>query len=380
MKHWLIVLSDDRQNKRRLDNMNKTSVILAALMVVMVMPSVLAGPVVQVDLGGGVTYQEEKFVPLLFLNENGGRTLFDDPYGFYANGNIQTRTNNYGFTGEQVQWKVLAWDKNGVEKMGDVFAGWITQTNGPLDPNQQVNCQRVSSVEQTGLSSMGYSNVRRPGDQEAQINFDPNSMQEYLCTLTIEPGCLGQKWFGVKIVDIDGLSSTLQEAESWFCNPELDLYVSGTLDFGTLGPGEQGAATFSVENAAETGSGVEVVLAISATDFYDPISSGAKCPTSNVLEQQGFESVAPFVTGFWYTAVQGSKSVGPKRIPYGNDITSSDPIFSTSTAAQSWKKWTGTLVPTAPGAETTMTLRLGLPIPCNGQFTDGHIYLYAWAI
>lgn len=361
------------------------AVLLAMLMLI---PFALAGPVVQVDITGtSITpiYTEQKFEPLVFLRAPGGRVLFDDPYGLYANGNIETRPNNYAFTGEQVQWKVLVWDKNGVpEKIFDVFAGWVDQTNGPLDPEMQMNCQQTTGCyEGQLLSDCGYSNVRRPGDQEDQQYFREATMGEYLCTLTVEPSCHGQKWFGVKAIDQDFLNGTMQEAESWFCNPELDLYVSGDLDFGTLGPGEQGATTFSVENAAEAGSGVQAVIAISGTDFYDPASSGALCPTSNLLALQGDGN--SFTYGFWYTAVKGAMTTyGPKRIPYGAVINEADPIFSGATSAQQWRKWTGspTLLDQAlsPGSEISMTLHLGIPQPCNGAFTDGHIYLYSWAI
>lgn len=359
--------------------MKKIIGILLALMTVM--PMALAGPWVSIGLIGteGLSYEEEKFKPYIFLNTNGGRELFDDPYGFYENGNIESRPNSYAFTGEQVQWTVLVWDKNGVEKVSDVWAGWVDQVNGPLDPEKQVNCW-VDTLCADGddLTTCGYPNVRRDGDQEPQSTFNSDTMQEYVCTLTIEESCHGQKWVGVKVEDLDELTDTMNEAESWFCNPVLDLYVSGSIDFGTLGPGEQASSSFSIENAAEAGSGAMVVVAISGKDFYDPTSSGAKCPSTNVLDMQG--DGLDFSTGFWYSAVQGVNSVGPKRIPYqgASSIQDADPIFSTSNGLT--PKWTGTLNTMSPGSEMSMTLNLGIPQPCNGQFTDGQIYLYAWAV
>lgn len=353
----------------------------AIVALMLILPMVSAGPTASVTITP--TYTEQAFSPLVFLNMDGGRVLMDDPYGFYANGNIAARPQNYAFTGEQIQWKVLVWDKNGMpEKIKDVWAGWVAQTNGPLDPDVQVNCQIIATQQTEGysLALMGYSNVRRPNEQEPQSTFNPSTMREYLCTLTVEPTCIGQQWFGVKAEDLAGLTGTMQEAESWFCNPELDLIVSGNINFGTLGPGEQAATTFSVKNAAEEGSGTMVVMAISGSDFYDSTSSGAKCPTSNVLKLQGNGDT--FTTGFWYSATRGSLSVSKKRIPYGDDISESDPIFSASTSATQWRKWSGTLMGQAasPGSETSITLHLGLPQPCNGQFTDGDITLWAWAV
>lgn len=325
-------------------------------------------------------YTESAFTPLVFLNMDGGRVLVDDPYGFFANGDITKRENNYAFTGEQITWEVLVWDKNGVpEKISDVYSGWSDQVNGALPPEIQANCQMGTQLEDgANLADAGYPNVRRSGDQEAQVNFNSQTMGIYSCTLTIEPTCHGQKWFGVEVEDLSGLTSQMQEAESWFCNPSLDLGISGSLNFGELGSGEQGSATISVENQAETGSGMEIVLAISGTDFYDASPSGGMCPTSNQMKLQG--DGTGFTTGFWYTAVQGANSVGAKRIPYGTSIVDSDPIFSSSSASNSWKKWSGALTPMSVGSEASITFHLGIPQPCNGEFTNGDIILYGLAI
>ena len=356
------------------------NIIISLFISMFLIGTVYAGPVQQVQLvgnGSSPIYTEANFAPLIFLNSNGGRLVYDDPYGFFYNGNASLRENNYIFTGEQVEWKVLVWDKNGVpEKSGDLFAGWTTQTNGPLDPEIQVNCQYIRPIPSSNLATLGYPNVRRPNDQESQTTGNPQTMGEYLCRLTTESTCHGQKWFGVKITDINGLNGTMKEAESWFCNPSIDLTISGTINFGTLSAGEQGSSTVSIKNSAEEGSGVQVVFAISGSDFYDPSSSGGMCPTSNVLNLQGDGN--SFSTGFWYSAVQGSKSSGKKRIPYGRSIVDSDPIFSLPST--NWKNWNEPLVKTSSGSETSLTLSLGLPQPCNGQFTSGEINLWALAI
>jgi hypothetical protein len=363
----------------------------------------IAGPAFSIDLfDDGPIYTQANFAPLVYLHTDGGRVLFDDPYGFYANGNIEERTNNYAFTGEQIQWRVLVWDKNGVpEKISDVFAGWVAQENGPLDPEIQVNCQFYTGYDALAdgaLLDPFYTDVREPGSQYVEEYFDAQTMGEYLCTLTIEPTCVGQKWLGVMAVDIEGDNGTMIPAESWFCNPELDLYVSGSLSFGAIGPGQHGSTTFSIENNGTPGSGVQVVLALSGSDFYDPMPSGGMCPTSNFLALPGVEAPSDtvFDTGFWYRAVKGSlttddvapNSYGYKRIPYGTILPDADPLFSNSNSglANPWTRWTGGGTPSlldqalSPGSEATVTLYLGIPVPCNGQFTDGSIYLWAWAI
>jgi len=34
----------------------------------------------------------------------------------------------------------------------------------------------------------------------------------------------------------------------------------------------------------------------------------------------------------------------------------------------------------SPGAEMSVTFKLALPLPCNGDFSDGHIYFWGEAI
>jgi len=345
---------------------------LFLISLLLVMNIVLATPLAKINLIDNQQtpiYTEKKFTPLIFLNKNGGRVLLDDPYGPFRNGNITERINNYAFTGEQIRFEVLVWDKNGIDKIADVFAGWATQLNGPIDPEMQVNCYREDKLQDgDSLTENGYPDVRRPGDQIDEEYFDSDTMAIYTCTLTIEPNCYGQKWIGIEVVDIDGLYSTISEAESWFCNPEMEIEVSGEINFGSLGPGEKGSSTISIKNNADPSSGLEVIFGISGTDFYDPSSSGAICPTSNVLKLQ---------PNFKYSAVQGSNQVTDKLIPYGTEITQADPIFS---AGDGSTPTYYPLIPTSPGSEISLTFTLELPQPCNGQFTSGDIILWAVAV
>lgn len=329
-------------------------------------------------------YIKGSFPPLVFLSSlQDGRVLGNSNSGL--NGNISNRTNNYAFTGESITYEVLVWDKNGVpEKINDVYAGWANRTNGPVDPAMQANCEynSIQPADGTNLSSLGYSNVRRPNDQEPQLTFNGNTMGIYKCILTIEPNCDGNIWLGVKAVDLDGNTSTASGQEAWYCNPSLDINVSGTINFGELGPGEQGSSTVSITSNAP--GGTQVVLSIAGSDFYDPTPSGAKCPTTNALQLQGDGNA--FTTGFWYKATMGSLTTGNKRIPYGCtttscSIASSDPIFSKSNSTNNWKDWTGTLYPMSSGSSVSLTMNLGIPQPCNGgPFTEGKINLFAYAL
>ena len=355
--------------------------ILSVLSIFMILSSlgfILAGPVSQIELiGDNPIYTKLDFKPLLFLNEEGG-TIINNP--IYFNGDVPLRTDRYSFTGEQIQWKVLAWDKNGVpEKLTNVFVGLVGELN-TSNIEYETSCQYLGPIDELQtLNSQGYSDVKELTSTEPLLYGDAETMGEYLCTINVNSNCHGKKYVNLRAIDLDNNVNNLLSTESWFCNPSLDITISGNINFGELSPGQQGYSTFSIQNSAEAGSGVQVVLAVSGTDFYDPSSSGAMCSTSNKLNLQGEDGTGIFNTGFWYSASMGSNHVENKRIPYGNQILQADPIFSSGEGkVANWNM--NEVILMSPGSEATMTLNLGIPNPCNGEFTDGDIYLYSWAV
>lgn len=377
-------------NKQILATLVMTSAILSVFSMVSATPSTEFTLIGTNPANGQVNpiVVNNPFPPLLFINSlPSGRQLNDGPGGTSApgadNGAITTRTNSYAFTGESITYQVLVWDKNGKEKVLAPGAGWAERLNGPVPPEEQVNCVLGNQLQNgANLAEAGYPNVRRPNDQEQQTTFNSNTMAIYNCILTIEPNCIGQVWIGLTVVDESGLPGSASGQEAWNCNPSLDLEISGNINFGSLGPGEQGSSTVSVTNKA-TG-GTQVVISIAGSDFYDSTSSGAMCPVSNVFQLEGTDST--FKDGFWYTATQGVLTTGNKRIPYGCtaagvcNIINSDPIFSASNAGNNWKLWSN-LKPTSPGSSASLNLHLGIPQPCNGgPFTSGTLKLFAWAV
>src|SRR3989344_9235236 len=120
------------------------------LLVLSVLPAVLA-----VSVGGGVTpdIETEDFEPMVWLcdsrvvlddNTEPGRACFETPCdseeydchdglkriclweqdvsSYHLEGiKLIERLNNYAFEGEQIVWDVLVMDKNGIEKISDVF-------------------------------------------------------------------------------------------------------------------------------------------------------------------------------------------------------------------------------------------------------------------
>ena len=327
-----------------------------------------------VGTGIGVNIQTEKFKPLIWMCD--GRAVQDD--------NIQTgrtsgpgdtlveRINNYAFEGEKIQWNVLVMDKNGIEKIKDVYV-------------------TVGSVQGEGNDIQADCDIARPHDIPTSCNarileepihdFDANTMRYYTCTLTVEPtsSMYGQYWVTAEIEDLDGLQSTFDENEYWFFNPVIALKIDGALNFDTVRPGTSSYSdTLLVGNDADDGSGVMLDMFITGTDFYDPAVSGAKCPTTNQLNLDSFRY---YVVNGAYSSANDGRSDSEKYVKITHGDHWDDSLYNTAEILQAQKVgpyYTANIL--APGAEMALTFRLNLPEPCNGDFSEGSIYFWGEAI
>jgi hypothetical protein len=216
-------------------------------------------------------------------------------------------------------------------------------------------------------------------DEEVIDEFNPATMQWYTCTLTVEPpnSMFGEYFVTVEAEDLDSGKSTMKENEYWFFNPSIALTIDGEVDFGTVRPGTNSYSdTILVGNDAFVGSGVLLDMFIAGTDFYDSSSSGAKCPSTNQLNLDRF---AYFATNGAYST-QGlncSDLEGYSYIPHGSNINQAKEIIGCD------KYGFGAYSPgnvLSPDAEISLTFRLDLPEPCNGDFTDGSIYFWGEAV
>jgi len=378
-----------------------------ALLALSVMPAVFA---VSVGTGLSPDISTEKFAPRVWMCDN--RVVYDDatePGRISLDGQtLVERINNYAFEGEQISWDVLVMDKNKIDQNIDVYAtlGDVQGEGNDIE----VNCIRT---DDTRISSC---NARI---QEENIDeFDSDIMSKFTCTLTVETpeSMYGQYWITVEAQDGDGLMGTMDENEYWFLNPEIALSIGGELTFDEVRPGSVSYSdTILVGNDAEEGSGVLLDMFISGTDFYDPASSGAKCPTSNRLKLSrdlrsqaslgfGTASGATFSTDcnadsggltgvdnndhLCYFATSGAYSTianpnadaeGYKPIVYSDAFTRD--FYNDAEII-----WNGLLLGYSagnvltPGAEIAVTFKLGLPEPCVGDFSDGDIYFWGEAI
>ena len=381
-----------------------------ALLVLAVMPAVLA-----VSVGSGITpdITTEDFAPQVWMCDH--RVVYDDNTepgrlfqvdgsnecpGNPDNGDgdaeedceLLERINNYAFEGEQISWEVLVMDKNGLEKIQDVFAT-IGDSQGEGN-DIEVNCQFYGKAYRVDKSC----NARIL--EEDLTGDDLSEVAGYWkCLFTIEtPDSMQDEfWVTVEAVDADGLSGTMDENEFWFLNPEIALSIDGVLTFDGDGDGVRpGATSYSntllVGNDAELGSGVLLDMFISGTDFYDSSSSGAMCPTTNQLALQNFRY---FVTNGAYSSagdddvdvVDGDRDTdveGYINIDYGTGFNNPSPFYDNMEILQDQQVpgpnpyYLANLL--APGSEMALTFKLELPEPCNGDFDTGSIFFWGEAV
>lgn len=329
---------------------------LMALMVLSVMPAVLA-----VSVGTGVTpiIETEDFEPIVWMC--GEESVWADDsvepqlYGL-------PRFNNYAFEGESIIWTVLVMDKNGVEKISDVYAT-IGDVQG--EGNEiEVNCIRTGEVIEDPHAECEAQIL------EEDVEWNGDLMAVYECRLTVETpdSMYGEFWATVEAEDYDGLLGTMAQNEYWFFNPVIALTLEGDMSFEEVRPGQRAYSdTMLLGNDADDSSGVILDMYISGTDFYDSTSSGAMCPTSNVLA----------LNAFTYDVTNGQFNEDDRAILYGDTIAQAGRIMDEQQFGTMWANPTNFL---APGAEMSITFQLDLPEPCNGDFDTGSIYFWGEAI
>ena len=357
-----------------------------AVLALSVLPMIMA-----VSTGGGIGVDiiTEDFAPQVWRCDH--RIVYDDatePGRITGDGEqLWERMNNYAFEGEQIEWKVLVMDKNGVEKIKDVYA---TVGSEQGEGNAiEVNCERLE-----------WRPKEIPEDCNARIleekltEFNSDVMEFYTCTLTVEtPDSMNDEyWVTVEAEDLDGEVGTMDENEYWFFNPnialsidkeEVDDSMDGILVFDDgVRPGTSAYSdTILIGNAAEEDSGVRLDMFISGTDFYDSESSGAKCPNTNQLSLSAFSYYA---THGAYSTSSDARADAEGYVPigYGIGFNNPNPFYDAYEIMQTFPKnfayYQSNIL--SPGAEMALTFRLDLPEPCNGDFDTGSIYFWGEAI
>ena len=367
-----------------------TLIVLSLLAVSLVMPTVLA---IDTGIGLDIDITTEDFAPMVWMCDS--RVVADDyvEWGRFSEGGdeLLERINNYAFTGESISWRVLVLDKNGADKVKDVYVT-VGSTQGDGNPIE-ANCE-FDDVLDSSTEILDSCNAMVGQADLAEV-FHENTLAYYDCTLTVETAdsMAGEMWVTVEAEDNDGLLGTMAENEYWFFNPIIGLDVTGSLAFSDVTPGTYSySPTLTVQNDAEAGSGVMLDMFISGTNFYDSASSGAKCPTTNELDLSSFRY---FATNGAYSTLgdeeddgntydpavtRDSDAEGYVNIQHGDHFDRT--MYEEAEILQDQQLF-GLYYPAnilAPGAEMSLTFRLNLPEPCNGDFDTGSIFFWGEAI
>lgn len=351
------------------------SLMVMALLVCSVIPFIMAA-----DAGDSITpdITTEDFAPLVWMCDS--RAVCDDQVepGTTPGECLKERQQNYAFTGESISWTVLVMDKNGINKVEDVYGtvGYGLENQGANNPIE-VNCVPTA---QSGIKDSCNARIL----EEKITEFNPLVMKYYTCTLTVESEMYGDAWLTVEATDLDGEVGTMAENEYWFLNPIIALTIDGDLAFDNVRPGTSSYSdTLLVGNDADYGSGVRLEMYIAGTDFYDSSSSGAMCPSTNQLNLNAFRYFA--TNGYSSTKNIGgigsysADAEGYMGIPHGERITQAKEIIGTQIYSNSGSiNNIGNVL--TPGSEMALTFRLDLPEPCNGDFDTGSIYFWGEAI
>ncbi len=353
--------------------------VLAAIFVaVLMLTSVMA---VGVGTDVGIEITPEQFAPRVWMDPS-TRAVYDDytEPGQVSDGgeDLVERVENYAFTGEQIFWQVFVWDKNGVEKIDDVYVRLSESINSP--DYIEANCREA---DRRGLPDFDIFE----GEEEIE-DWNSDTMRWYDCRVTVEPQWHGEYYVAAVATDLNGLWDEFAENEFWFMNPVIALGLSGSLNFGVVRPGATVLSdTLVLTNNAEAGSGVLLDMFIAGTDFYDETHSGAACPDSNVLRLTNFRYYAS--NGAYNTCGHsGDGDADPADaecyvgIPYymdGAGAPGNNNYGEIIEGPNLGPYETGNIL--SPGADMSLNFKLSLPEPCNGgPFTAGEIKFFGEAV
>ena len=406
--------------------MKRNLILILTIFLISVIPAVLAS---DTSIGVTIDITTEEFAPLIWQCDN--RVVLEDcvEAGRLSDcpQTLVERGENYAFEGEQIGFDVLVMDKNKIEEIQEV-AITIGQSQG-VGNDIEVECYRIDDAD----LDFDFDSCNARILEEELTDFDEATMGYYRCLLTVETpeSMYGEHYVTAEVISVDG-EAIMDENEYWFFNPVLALSISDSVEFADgVRPGTASYSnTILIGNEADDGSGVMMDMFISGTDFYDPLDSGARCPTTNRLKlSQNLRSQADLGASFdqglsrttecniddWltggsggpgednndhlcYYATNGAYSTadadnsdleGYVPIVYG-DVFSRDFYNDAEIIRNAGPDASGDLVintieyhagnTLSPGSEIALNFKLGLPEPCTGDFSTGDIFFWGEAI
>ena len=263
---------------------------------------------------------------------------------------------SYAFEGEAIGFEVIVEDADGIQE--DCVDVRVTLDNG-YDP---IEAGCVFDHFETMM--VPDPTPERP-NRESEVP-NPN-MGVFHCLYTVEPlesGTSGEYW--ISTMAVDGCGTGCEDYApgqiSLYLNPEVSLTLASqdAFEFGYTEGGDEAVAYagetiyspyFTVENSANSASGLYILLQMYGTDMWDYDSSAALCPISNVLKIENVEYMA------------SKLNVQQEWTPVQDNPNFPAYIF------QSMPTFAGNFL--GIGDDITMRLRLNIPSPCKGTFDDG---------
>ena len=379
--------------------------IAILLAIALAFPAVLA---IETSTGLDIGINVAEFKPLIW--KCGERVVLDDAEESWrydhttSDGNILVeRWFNYAFEGEQIIWDVLVMDKNKIQEVKDVYVV-LTSTEGTSAGEFVVECMPVSGTD--------ISDCNARIGEERITTLVTGTMQLYKCVMTVESqlSMFEEYWVNIVAESEEASGSpefaVIDEDEYWYLNPVVGLDISGTIMFSDVTPG---VVTYSntvlVENTAAPESGVHMDMFIGGQDFRPGPGDDGTCWDANSNSMSNFLTLGvddnicemngdgDWSDTFCYYASHGAYSTngitghdaeGYYEIPH---VTNEGGILDTHALIGNYHykdavtradDVAGNVL--GPDDEVSLTLKLMIPEPCTGSFSDGHINVYGEAI
>lgn len=264
------------------------------------------------------------------------------------------RMGNYLFTGEQIGWKVVIRDPDGVQD--------ISYAKVIVDGGVEALCQDMTAI---WTPQQGAWTNQIPAVGTIPAGFQPQFDKLYKCILTVEPSWYGLKRINIRAYDQSGSVSTDAIAQDWFMNPAITVDLtandgSSSIKFGsTQGAGNTVMSTnkLIITNNAE--GNVDLYSWISMNDLTG--SAGALCPISNILDvdtQVEYRGNIGTIFGGWQQITNPSAIDGCN---FGSTCLGARGIVNHPVALDNIIK---------SGAHAEIQFRLTFPVPCIGTFDN----------
>lgn len=250
------------------------------------------------------------------------------------------REGNYIFENE----KILA----------DIFVRNPSEVN---NINQVVVTIGVTQEIGNDIEGQCIENRKEKSNLNKDIRFNPLTDRWYKCEFTAETpdSMYGEYFITVEAITMDNSAIAENMNLYYFVNPVIAVSVDGDVIFENVEGGKSYlSGTILIGNDVDEGSGVPLDLYISGTNFYDPDSSTAKCPSTNQLS----------LNQITYKANYGGIETSFESIPYNDNFNLEivKPIIKG--------------IKVTPGGEVSVVFKLDVPEICVGNFNTGDIFFW----